>query len=122
MGLHRGSTSQLPPSVASLFVAEELDPFLEEQVKRHEESPARESSVLSLLQTIWQRINSPASAESARTRAMSVMSQVTLKNHGDLESFINRLGKGRRDCQGAFEDAAMRSMVEEMAYSQLRSR
>ena len=51
---------------------------------------------------------------------MSAMSQITLKGHGDLELFLQRLGKGRRDCQGAFTDAALVAMVEEMAYNQLR--
>ena len=37
-----------------------------------------------------------------------------------MDNFLQRLGKGRRDCQGAFADVALRSMVEEMAYNQLR--
>ena len=37
-----------------------------------------------------------------------------------MENSLQRLGKGRRDCQGAFTDVALRSMVEEMACNQLR--
>ena len=48
------------------------------------------------------------------------MSQTTLKGHEDLELFLQRLGKGRRDCQGPFTDAALVAMVEEMACNQLR--
>ena len=51
-------------------VAEELDNFLEQQVRRRNLSPAKESSVLSLLQAVWQRIDAPGSAEAARTRAI----------------------------------------------------
>ena len=105
---------------ACSFVGEQLDGFLEAQVRRREQQPALETSVLSLLQGIWRRINPPGSAESTRARAMTHMSQITLKGHGDLELFLQRLGKGRRDCQGAFNDAALVAMVEEMAYNQLR--
>ena len=76
------------------FVGEQLDGFLEAQVRRREQTPALETSVLSLLQGVWQRINPPGSAESARSRAMSHMGQMTLKGHGDLELFLQRLGKG----------------------------
>ena len=106
---------------ACSFVAEELDTFLEQQVERREGSPARESSTLSLLQAVWRRINPPGTAEAARARAMGVIEKITLKNHGDLEGFINRLGKGRRTCQGAFDDESLTSMVDEMAHGQLKN-
>ena len=102
------------------FVAEELDTFLEMQVGRREGNPARESSVLSLLQAVWARINPPGSAESARTRAVGVIGQITLKNHADLEGFIVRLGKGRHTCVGAFNDEALGAMIDELAYAQLK--
>ena len=73
---------------ACSFVAEQLDGFLEAQVRRREQQPALETSVLSLLQGIWQKINPPGSAESTRARAMTHMSQITLKGHGDLELFL----------------------------------
>ena len=97
-----------------------MDGFLEAQVRRREQHPALETSVLSLLQGVWQRINPPGSAESARSRAMSHMGQITLKGHADLELFLQRLGKGRRECQGAFNDVALVSMVEGQAYMQLK--
>ena len=55
---------------ACSFVGEQLDGFLEAQVRRREQHPALETSVLSLLQGVWQRINPPGSAESARSRAI----------------------------------------------------
>ena len=72
---------------ACSFAAEELDAFLELQVKRREGSPTRESSTLSLLHAIWQRIDPPGTAEAARACSMGVVEKIVLKNHGDLEGF-----------------------------------
>ena len=66
-------------------VSEELDAFLEMQVKRREDHPTKETSTLSLLQAIWQRINPPGTAEAARSRAMTVIDKVVLAGHHDLE-------------------------------------
>ena len=52
---------------------------------------------------------------------MGVIEKIVLKNHADLEGFINRLGKGRRTCQGAFEDESLTATVDEMCYGRLKS-